>query len=175
MEYIESFFSQLGGLGGLGIFAAGLGVAYSQFRSGSNKVKDELIATLKETALAEKIKADRLTSDKLTLENSHQKQLTDLTKEMGRLQGLYDAAEKRNKEMMEILQGKDPEMIEILNEIKVFMKSLNEKAKTNEERNDRVDNGPAHNMTKMVTNIEEKSETNEARNIKMDSELPVVQ
>lgn len=93
---------------GLGTLVAGIGFAYAQFKSGGNKAKDDLIDTLKETALVEKEKADRLEKEKATLINSHQSQLNDLNNKMGKLQGLYEASEKSKAEYLSILQGRDP-------------------------------------------------------------------
>jgi uncharacterized phage infection (PIP) family protein YhgE len=193
---MEQLLTNLGGLAGVGVLAGGFGIAYAQFRSGSTKAKDELIVTLKETAEAEQIKAERLAEEKRVLMDSHQKQINELTEKIGKLQGLYESAEKRNKEMLEILQGRNPEQkefvemmrkatqnskkvtddatsymkksIEILGEIQDFMKQLNQKAKENEERNDRVDNGPAHERDNMIKNIERRSKTNEERNVSQD-------
>lgn len=157
---IESVFSHLGGMAGVGVLAGGLGVAYSQFKSGGNKAKDELIETLKESAVAEKNKADRLAQEKVTLMNSHQLQLNSLTEEIGKLKGLYQAAEKRSEDMLKILQGRNPEQeqymkdmreftkgvalymkdsSEVLAGMKTFMTKLNEKAQTNETRNEKID------------------------------------
>lgn len=168
MGYLEQLFSSLGGMAGVGILAGGLGVAYSQFKSGGNKAKDELIATLKETAIAEKVRAERLAAEKVTLLDSHQKQINELNNQLGKLQGLYESAEKRNREMMEILQGRSPEQTKFmelmtkaatesgkttvqagrymeettaaLKAILAFMEALDKKATENSERIKRVDN-----------------------------------
>ncbi len=138
---------------GIGTLAAGLGFAYAQFRSGSNKAKDDLIDTLKETATVEKEKADRLEKEKITIVGSHQSQLNDLNNKIGKLQGLYEASEKSKSEYLSILQGRDPsqqkfmefmvestknsnqvlldasrfmtDTIGILGEIKIFMQNIN--------------------------------------------------
>jgi len=98
-----------GGLAGLGVLAAGIGFAYSQFKSGANQAKDDLIKTLKETALVEREKSSRLVEEKLTLIKSHQEQINELSKQLGILQGKSEANEKKMKEYIEILQGRSPE------------------------------------------------------------------
>lgn len=138
---------------GFGTLIAGIGFAYAQFKSGGSKAKDDLIDTLKETALVEQEKADRLEKEKAILVGSHQAQLNELNNKIGKLQGLYEAAEKNRAEYLSILQGRDPgqqefmkfmmeaakntnrltsdanrymaDTIEILGEIKIFMQNFN--------------------------------------------------
>lgn len=133
-------------LSGIGILAAGLGFAYSQVKIGSVKAKDELIVTLKETAVVEREKAARLADEKTTLIQSHQDQINQLSKEIGKLQGLLQANEVKIKEYTDILQGRSPEQTKfmeymtqiaadsskymrdssgVLNEIKTFMALMN--------------------------------------------------
>lgn len=106
-----------GGLAGIGVLAAGFGFAYAQFKSGAGKAKDDLITTLKETADVEREKAQRLNEEKNTLMISHQQQITALTEKIGKLQGLYEAAENRNKQMEDILQGRSPEQLKFMEQM----------------------------------------------------------
>lgn len=103
-----------GGLAGIGALMAGLGFAFAQFKAGGNKAKDELIATLKETAVAEREKAAQLAQEKNIIIASHQTQINSLNEKIGKLQGLYEAAEQRNKEYLSILQGRAPEQTEFM-------------------------------------------------------------
>lgn len=142
-------------LSGVGALVAGLGFAYSQFISGGNKAKDDLIDTLKENLSAEKVRSERLKSENTSLITSHQQQINELRTELSKLQGLFQAAEKEKQNYLQILQGRDPEnqrfikvvleqieegkrqapivqkymteSIQTLAEIKVFMKQLNDK------------------------------------------------
>lgn len=98
-----------GGLAEIGVLFGGIGFAYSQFKSGSVKAKDELIATLKDTALAEREKASQLAKDKIEQQNFHQTQINQLNEKIGKLQGLYEESKDRNKEYLAILQGRNPE------------------------------------------------------------------
>lgn len=108
------FLNTIGGLPGLGLLLAGSGFAYAQFKQGGTRAKDEVIATYKEQAVAEKERASRLAEEKTVLINSHQIQINELNNKMGKLQGAYEQSEKRNKEFLEIFQGKNPEQTEFM-------------------------------------------------------------
>lgn len=135
-----------GGFAGIGVLAVCIGFTYTQFKSGANKAKDDLVDTLKESLEVEKDKVKMLTEEKNTLIVSHQQQLNVMNEKIGKLQGLYEASEKRNKEYLEILQGRSPEQTQfmqlmtttsrdatiymrdtsvILQDIKKFMGSMN--------------------------------------------------
>ena len=147
---MENGLNLFGGLAGIGALAAGIGFAYSQFRSGANQAKDDLIETLRDTALAEKVEKDRLAAEKTNIITSHQTQLNELNNKIGKLQGLYEANEKEKANYLQILQGRNPEQVkfmeyvttvsgesakymketsEILVELKTFMKELNDRHK----------------------------------------------
>ena len=156
---------------GLGVLIAGIGFSYAQFKSGGDKAKDDLIDTLKETAVVEREKAARLATEKVTLVDSHQTQINQLTEKIGKLQGLYEASEQSKKEYLAILQGRDPaqqafmelltkaasdsqkitvqsqqymqDTIKVLGEIRTFMEKLNEKAATNQKFIAEVDKATA--------------------------------
>lgn len=98
-----------GGFAGLGVLMAGIGFAYAQFKSGAGKAKDDLINTLKESIDAEKAVAERVSKEKNEILASHQLQINQLTEKIGKLTGLYEASEARNKEYVAILQGRSPE------------------------------------------------------------------
>lgn len=143
-EVLDGF----GGLAGMGILMAGLGFGWAQFKSGAGKAKDDSIASYKEALAAEQVRIEQLKAenkqlieDKNTLMKSHQDQINALTEKIGKLQGLYEASELRNKQNLAILQGRNPEQQkfmefmtenakqngEILLEIKRFMTSINDK------------------------------------------------
>lgn len=143
-----------GGLAGFGILLASLGFAYAQFKTGAGKAKDELINTLKETATAEKAKAESLASEKMMLIASHQTQINALNLQIGELKGALKVTEGKVKEYTDLFQGRDPQQqrfmeivlkqieegqkqtpavqeymtrtTSILSEIQTFMKNLNE-------------------------------------------------
>lgn len=110
MEALNIF----GGLAGIGTLAAGLGFAYSQFKSGSNKAKDDLILTLEKTAKEARETATRLAEEKSTLIKSHQDQLTELNRKLGVLQGQAEANEKKMNEYLSILQNRNPEQTKFM-------------------------------------------------------------
>ena len=89
-----------GGLAGIGALAAGIGFAYSQFKTGSNKAKEELIHTLELSLKAERDKNKEM-----------QDQINELRQNIGKLQGLHESNEKKIKEYLDILQGKSPEQV----------------------------------------------------------------
>lgn len=103
-----------GGLSGIGVLAAGFGFAYAQFKSGGGKAKDDLVSTLKEQLNIEKEKTEQLKLEKDTLIQSHQKQLTEITGKLGKLEGLQEANEKKIKEYRDILQGRSPEQTQFM-------------------------------------------------------------
>lgn len=106
-----------GTLGGVGVLAAGFGFAYSQFKSGATKAKDDLIETLQKSLAVEKEKFETLSAEQQLLIKSYQEQLNVLNKEIGRLQGLHEANEKKIKDYMEIFQGRSPEQTKFMENI----------------------------------------------------------
>jgi len=147
----------IGTFAGLGALIAGIGFAYSQFKSGGDKAKNDLIDTLKETALVEREKATRLAEEKATIVDSHQGQINDLSSRIGKLQGLYEASEVSKKEYLSILQGRDPqqkvfmeETTKILVEIRMFMEKLNKDSNSNQKFLDEVDDATAQGKGKVL-------------------------
>lgn len=122
-----------GGFAGIGVLTAGLGFAYAQFKSGAGKAKDDLIAILKDTAKVEHDKAERLDGEKTALLANHQEQINQLTEKIGKLQGLYEAAEQRSKEYLEILQGRSPEQTKFM---EALLKAAAESGKTTKDAKD---------------------------------------
>lgn len=122
-----------GGLAGIGVLFGGLGFAYAQFRAGSGKAKDDLITTLKDTAVAEREKAKQLAKEKMEQSQFHQTQINQLNEKIGKLQGLYEESKDRNKEYLAILQGRNPEqqkfmeyLTQVASESAKYMKELSE-------------------------------------------------
>jgi hypothetical protein len=109
---------------GVGVLLAGVGFAYSQYKTGSGKAKDDLIATLEKQYQIEKEKTKQLELEKTTLISSHQTQLNEMQLEIGRLKGLHEGNEKKLKEYTDILQGRSPEQTE-------FMKLMTSAARDN--------------------------------------------
>lgn len=165
MDWLDNF----GGLAGIGILLAGIGFAYAQFRAGASKAKDDLIQTLRDTAIAEKQKAERLAAEKVTIIDSHQVQINELNKEIGILRGTLDATNLKVKEYTTLLQGRNPEQIEfmkvvlesvkasnsymkdttvILGEIKTFMEELNNKGMKTESFINKIEKATAEESGK---------------------------
>jgi len=140
----------IGTFAGLGTFIAGIGFAYAQFKSGGEKAKDDLIETLKETALVDREKATRLAEEKAIIVDSHQGQINELSNRIGKLQGLYEASEVSKKEYLAILQGRDPqqkafmkETTKILVEVRTFIEKLNKDSNANQKFIEEVDGATA--------------------------------
>lgn len=106
IDFAQSILAILLGIGGL---LAGLGFSFAQFKQGGNKAKDDLISTLKQEADAQKEKASRLAQEKIVMTNEHQRQISELQKDVAKLTGLYEASEKSKQEYLLILQGRNPE------------------------------------------------------------------
>lgn len=122
-----------GGLAGIGVLFGGIGFAYAQFKAGSGKAKDDLIKTLKETALAEREKATQLEREKVEQSRIHQEQVNNLTEKIGKLQGQYEELKDRSREYLAILQGRNPEqqkfmeyLTEVASESAKYMKESSE-------------------------------------------------
>ena len=151
----------------IAIILAGVAVFFTKFRELKDKSSRELIDTLKETAQAEREKAERLREENEKQRTYFQKEINDLKIEMANLKTLYETSEKSKQEYLEILKDKNPEQIafmkllteaanqsketittssaymseslKVLADIHKFMKTLNDKAIENENRNKRVD------------------------------------
>ncbi len=109
---------------GLGTLIAGMGYAYSQYKTGGDKYKDSLIETLKESIAVLEEKNKKQSEERSMLLVSHQKQLTELTTNLGILQGRFDELSKKAEEYKMILQGRDPEQLKMLTEIKLELERI---------------------------------------------------
>lgn len=159
------------GLSGFGILAAGCGFAYAQFKTGAGKAKDELLATYKDAVDIEKKKNHDLEQEKNTLVASHQTQINELTLQIGKLQGMVEAQDKKLKEYTNILQGRSPdqqkfmeyvttvatgavsymkESAVILSEIKEFMIEMNAEIKKGNVFNAEIEEATAKGQGKAL-------------------------
>lgn len=151
------FLNTIGGLPGLGLLLAGTGFAYAQFKQGGSKAKDDLIDTLKETAMVERDKASRLAEEKQILIKNHQDQINELNKQIGVLQGRADANEKKMNEYLEILKGQSPQQItfmkqttEILDKIASYMKLQNDEIAKGNDFNKQVEQDTADGVGQVL-------------------------
>ena len=115
----------IGIFAGIGLMIGGCGYAYSTWRSGKNKYKDELITDLKSTLQIKEDEITRLNGEKTTLILSHQKQLTDMQKELSELQGAFSELSKKSDDYKAILENRDPMTLSILTQIKDELATLN--------------------------------------------------
>lgn len=104
------------------------GYLYSQFKFGSRGVAKEVIETYK-------LRQDQL---ELLLKEA-QAQITQLSLDLASMKGQLIEKDKKLEEFTQIFQGKSPELVQILKEIRDFMKKLAEQSTTNENRNVQID------------------------------------
>ena len=116
----------VGFFAGLGICVAGCGYAYSSWKSGKNKYKDELIIDLKATITIKENEIIRLNEERTVLITSHQEQLTKLRTELSELKGRFDEQKEKLEDYKAIFENRDPQTLETLKEIKEGIISLNE-------------------------------------------------
>lgn len=162
--------------------------AFSKIRESIDAGNKTLIANLKEEKEVYRTRAERLTEENRVLKDTHSREINELNKQIGILQGNIEQMAKQNEMYLNILKDRNPEQKEFmklltdsaiktdkymhetasaLKEIHVFMKSLNTKAVTNEKRNDRVDNGPVHES---IDNIEKMTKASEDRDMQIDDD-----
>lgn len=141
----------------IAIILAGVAFFFTKLHELKEKASRELIDTLKETAIAEREKAERLRQENKDQLLEHQrqiaaleKQINDIKLELMAIKAQADAAEKSNQEYLKIIQGVNPEMKAILTDIRDFMKSLDKKAVDNEKRNKRVDSDTSKGKGKVL-------------------------
>lgn len=114
----ETISTIIGVFTGFGVMVAGCGFAYSSWRNGNNKYKDELISDQKSRLENKDLQIVELNKEITTLVKSHQGQITDLQKELSELKGAFAEQSKKLEEYRSILENRDPQTIKILTEIK---------------------------------------------------------
>ncbi len=141
----------------IAIILAGVAFFFTKLRELKENASRELIDTLKETAVAEREKAERLRQENKEQLLEHQgqiaaleKQINDIKLELMAIKAQAESAEKSNQEYLKIIQGVNPEMKAILTDIRDFMKSLDKKAVKNEKRNERVDSDTSKGKGKVL-------------------------
>lgn len=135
-EILSTIFGLLAGSGAL---LAGMGFAYAQLKRGGSEADSKTIASLKEYIDTLEEKNKRLTEEKSRLINSHQMQLTELNKAIGVLQGRFDEQTKQLEIYKQLIQGRDPEHMQVLKEIKEALQRLDDKSENNQDRNKGID------------------------------------
>lgn len=118
--------SIIGLLTGFGVLLVGAGFGFGQLKIGGSKAKDELIKDLKDAKALLEDKLAKLAEERTQLITSHQAQITELTKNLGVLQGRFDAQVKEVESYKLILQGRDPGQTEIMKEIRDYLKTLSD-------------------------------------------------
>lgn len=139
MINIETVSTLIGVFAGAGVLFAGVGFAYAQYKRGGSEADSKTIASLKEYIDTLEEKNKRLTEEKSQLINSHQTQLTELNKAIGVLQGRFDEQTRQLEIYKQLIQGRDPEHMQVLKEIKEALQRLDDKSENNQDRNKGID------------------------------------
>jgi chromosome segregation ATPase len=126
MLNFELISTLIGILGGTGALVAGIAYGISCWRNGGNQYKEELIKDLKNTVQQRECVITQLNQDKTNLIINHQKQITDLQKELSKLQEIVEEQSRKLKQYADILENRDPQTLEILQQIKDEMAKLNQ-------------------------------------------------
>lgn len=109
---------------GLGVLLAGCGFAYAQFKRGGSEADTKTIASQKEYITQLEDRNQRLSEEKSGLIKSHGELIAQLNKDLSELRGRFDEQSKRANEYKELLQGRDPEMVGLLREVKALLTTL---------------------------------------------------
>jgi len=117
------------------------GYLYSQFKLGGKGVTSEIITTYK-------IRQDQLEA----LLKEATVQITQLRLDLATMQGQMVEKDIKLKEFTEIFQGKSPELIQILVEIRDFMKRLESQGSINAKRNRKIDTSTDKGIGKIMKN-----------------------
>jgi len=103
---------------GIGVIAAGLGYAYEKFFDGRQKKINQSIET--ETGI---LGFYQKQNDALTkLIKDHENEINKLQDDLHSLEAIVEEKDKKLQDYMIIFQNRDPQLIEILKEIRDFMK-----------------------------------------------------
>jgi len=123
----------------LGFIFLGIGYIFVQFRTGGKGVAKEVIDTYK-------TQVDQLRQELIEAKTDYFKQLdglkteiTNLNLKLANIEGQLIEKDKKIAELITIFQGRDPELVQILRDIKDFMKKLEGQSKTNQTRNEKID------------------------------------
>lgn len=138
MLNIQIISTLIGFFAGIGIMVAGCGYAYSSWKAGRNKYKDELILDLKATITVKESEITRLNQEKSVLITSHQAQLTKLQTELSELKGAFNEQSKKLDEYRMIFENRDPQTLETLKDIKDGILSLNKHEIKNDKQKKEV-------------------------------------
>ena len=146
MINIEAISTLIGMFAGVGVLFAGMGFAYAQLKRGGSEADTKTIASLKEYIAILEEKNKRLTEEKSQLITSHQVQLSQLNKDLGILQGRLDEQAKQAEIYKQLIQGRNPEQMDLLKEIKDVLQRLDDKSENNQDRNKIIDEAAAKTL-----------------------------
>lgn len=113
-QYLQIFLIVFGALGGVGIFAGGIGYLRSQYRKGGKEEKSEILTSSNEIVNFWKTTAENYQTILATKETAWNEKFQDLTKQVGELRGQLTAEKNQNERLEKIFQNRDPETQEFM-------------------------------------------------------------
>jgi len=131
-----------------GVAFLGVSTFLTNWRSGKDKVGNEVLVLYKEQVSA--LEADVLRARDRSNELGNQMQTLSI--ELGKLKGEIVARDKQLSEYKEIFQNRDPELQQVLTEIRDFMGDIHKQLITNEVRNIKIDKTTREETGKVLRN-----------------------
>lgn len=135
----------------LGFAILAIATFYYNARSGKSKIGDEVLSLYEKNIDALKEDVSRSRDANHDVKN----QMTTLTLRLGQLEGQLKEKDLRITELMAIIENRNPELENILREIRDFMKMIHKQTSTNEKRNVKID----HNTADEVGNVMRSKES----------------
>lgn len=109
MTYWQIALTIMGSMGGLGLFVFGAGYLVSQFRKGNKEDKTSVLQSAEQLTGFWKEQAEGYKIMMADKDEKHQKQINDLTKEVGELRGALNEKTASYEKLEKIFQGRSPE------------------------------------------------------------------
>lgn len=126
MLNIQIISTIIGIFAGIGLLVGGCGYAYSSWKNGSSRYKDETITDLKNVNEQKDIIIKKLNEEKSLLITSHQQQITIMQKQITELEVRLEEQGKKLTEYAAILENRDPKTLSMLAAIKDGIDTLNQ-------------------------------------------------
>lgn len=124
-------------LGGLGLLAGGAGYLLQSYKGGSKKEKNEIVSSAdqvstfwKEQAEGYKAMAEKEKENAALKDAEWNKKFTELSREVGEINGKLAEKEKQASMYLDILNNRDPEMKKFM---ELMVKAATDQSKVNAE------------------------------------------
>lgn len=135
----------------IGFIIFGGGYLFVQWKLGAKGVSSEVIATYKEQVAQLKEELIAETTGREQDRHDLKNEIQALGIKVATMQGQMLEKDKKLQEFTAIFQGKDPELKQILQEIRDFMKKLSEQSQTNQTRNETIDKDTSEKKGNVMT------------------------